>query len=544
MSEYEGQCIREFFYELVKKETPAVVIEKFTLLFFDLCAKEENEDEILNKLADIIHHKDEAVFLETINLCCWILINNWSIQRKEQEKYKLLQAFITRNFDVEVVFLQHPVTMRLNLWLKSFIEGEEFFFIQLYCSPQNQGSSTNYSYYCQANHWARNYIHYLLITDSEEGIHPELAKRNKKLVKRFRRKFSNNLASYVTFYKKSTYCECQQESPTVLGKLIMTVVKEILIQQKLSKDNPLAQKFKSNMKRISYQKFKECLLDYLFYKLKDQITPEKFINIEEVESSPKITPGELSFIDKLRTNLASKLKSLYSNYNRQKLNSHLFIDTCNWLIDYLTFQDGEPANMFIKTMAHGFYRTLTIIFLRLADLCHYCHSHLEKRIADLIKYSKSGGEWLIHFLDIFQVGFAMFFHNEIEENKKVLYEIIKLGQGQDGEQDLNSYRVFISVKRKFDRAYVIESMVRRIVQLKEILLDSGLLPQKQEKKAIRCLESVEDEVQEQEPDEVFVAKNLKKVAEVVRELESGTSLQLKCQQILTIVESWFGVAFA
>ena len=89
------------------------------------------------------------------------------------------------------------------------------------------------------------------------------------------------------------------------------------------------------------------------------------------------------------------------------------------------------------------------------------------------------------------------------------------------------------------------NVVELIAQLEELFRSSDL-PEEKTAKAIKHLEAAKEEVQEEEPDKEFTAKNLQRATKVLKEagetVEAGTSLWKKVQPIITKLLPWLGVA--
>ena len=92
-----------------------------------------------------------------------------------------------------------------------------------------------------------------------------------------------------------------------------------------------------------------------------------------------------------------------------------------------------------------------IVLLKLILICRNARTHLEAQIAELIRYYKNFPEdecwWVVNFLEIFNVTFAIYAEN-------VQYNLIKMDQTQEplqipkALQDLDAYRVFSQLKRE------------------------------------------------------------------------------------------------
>lgn len=82
-------------------------------------------------------------------------------------------------------------------------------------------------------------------------------------------------------------------------------------------------------------------------------------------------------------------------------------------------------------------------------------------------------------------------------------------------------------------------------QLKALLQASDLSDD-DKTKAIRGIESAQDEVQADEPDKEFAAKNLQRATKILKDasetVEAGTSLWQKATPILETVSPWLKVA--
>ena len=82
-------------------------------------------------------------------------------------------------------------------------------------------------------------------------------------------------------------------------------------------------------------------------------------------------------------------------------------------------------------------------------------------------------------------------------------------------------------------------------QIKELFRSSDL-PAAEKEKAIRGIETAKDEVQADEPDKEFAAKNLQRATKVLKEagetVEAGTNLWQKTKPILETVGPWLGAA--
>ena len=88
-------------------------------------------------------------------------------------------------------------------------------------------------------------------------------------------------------------------------------------------------------------------------------------------------------------------------------------------------------------------------------------------------------------------------------------------------------------------------VVTLLDQLKQ-LIENADLPASEKEKAVRSIDTTKDEVQADEPDKEFAAKNLQRATKVLKEagetVEAGTNLWQKVTPILETISPWLGVA--
>jgi hypothetical protein len=112
-------------------------------------------------------------------------------------------------------------------------------------------------------------------------------------------------------------------------------------------------------------------------------------------------------------------------------------------------------------------------------------------------------------------------------------------------QDMNVTQTQQVCTSESSQALTQADVVQLITQLEELFRNSDL-PEEKTAKAIKHLEVAKEEVQEEEPDKEFAAKNLQRATKVLKEagetVEAGTSLWQKVKPILETVSPWLGVA--
>jgi hypothetical protein len=113
---------------------------------------------------------------------------------------------------------------------------------------------------------------------------------------------------------------------------------------------------------------------------------------------------------------------------------------------YPTIANGQdPAHLFVLLLSKGNALTLVILLLKLVLISPYSRTHLEARIADLIKYyedySEEQCQWMIHFLEIFNITMAIHAEN-------VEYNLVEMGTDCSNQmaKPAGNYRIFSQLK--------------------------------------------------------------------------------------------------
>jgi glutaredoxin-related protein len=106
----------------------------------------------------------------------------------------------------------------------------------------------------------------------------------------------------------------------------------------------------------------------------------------------------------------------------------------------------EPSSLFILLLSQGNPMTLVIVLLKIVLISKASRSHLEAQIAALIRYyeryPEQDCEWIVNFLEIFNVTFAIHAEN-------VQYDLVNMRQKQENlsrRLTLNDYRVFSQMR--------------------------------------------------------------------------------------------------
>ncbi|MDX2099591.1 MAG: hypothetical protein SFW36_17570, partial [Leptolyngbyaceae cyanobacterium bins.59] len=214
----------------------------------------------------------------------------------------------------------------------------------------------------------------------------------------------------------------EAKNPTALGDEALILIKVLLARRGQFSYTNLVNIFIKQNQGVDFQTFKKSLIQYLTF------------GVESKE-----------FVEALKLNLSAKLPTFLEHHHAEEINNPLILRTCNRIIEYLTTEDQkEPSPLFIGLLSSGNPLPLVIIFLKLILLCRHTRAHLEARIARLIQYYEKMPEedcqWIIHFLEVLNITFAIHAEN-------VQYNLIKMNEnGHETYAELitnvDNYRIF------------------------------------------------------------------------------------------------------
>ncbi|MGH1396767.1 MAG: hypothetical protein ACRAVC_22445 [Trichormus sp.] len=401
-----------FFRESVNTYAPADVLQKFKNLFID-CLHSYNLNNV-PAIQKMLSFNNEQEFRNTLKRCCYILINNWASQRKHKYIQKLIDSFDKLPYCPTINGLEE-----LNLyrqWLENFVNSSDYHELKIFNYKNDHKDEV---------HWSDRYAPYLLVVQSLDADKPkEQQEAAIKLYRQMKEKYKFDLAMYIARSQSAASSSTRYNNPSVLGDNVLHLIKRIVAKRgKFSYEN-LANIFLKQTQNQSLKEFKISLLKYLF-----------------------LSVGNQEIASRLQQSVQDKLLLWKPELDREIINKNLLLRISNKLIDYLTIENRhEPSELFTVLASQGHPLTLVIILLKIILISQHSRSHLETRIADLIGYyqyqSEDECQWFIHFIEFFNITFAIYAEN-------VQYNLLKI-QGdesvQNSQQDLDIYRVFSQVK--------------------------------------------------------------------------------------------------
>ena len=407
------QTVFNYLLEIVHDWPPEQVLDEFKHLFVHHV--NTSSSVILPALYEIVFANKEIEFRNTLKRSCYILINNWDLRRHHEPIQKLIALF-----DDPIIHKQSPspTLKRLRAWLQNFLNSKDFEELQLFATK-----------YDQPNHWSSRYTSYLLVpqyTNLENSVEQREAARTLSL--QLKEKFKVDLAFYTVLADTSESRAKKPDNPTLLGDESLRLIKRIVAKRGVFSYENLANIFKKQTQDVSYYNFKRSLKEYLIYSL-----------------------NKNECVQYLEQHISERLDDLYTSYDDKTINDALLLRTCNRIIEYLTTEDHEtPSELFLMLMAQGNPLTLVIVLLKLVLLCRHVRTHLESRIADLVRYyeqfSEDDCKWIISFFEMFKITMTIHADN-------IEYTLVSMAGNSPPFQSstqskMNQYRIFSRVRKQ------------------------------------------------------------------------------------------------
>jgi len=407
------QQVQEFIYKylknLVNNHPPETVLLEFKNLF--VLGDTHTNSEALQALSNIVVNSNEEEFQNTIKRSCYILVNNWASQRR----YNYIQELIQILAEVkETPAPLSPSLKRLKSWVINFVDSRDYQELKLFASP-----------YTVQGYWSHRYTSYLLVPQYLDSRNPkEQREIARNLAKRLKEKYKFDLAMYTARCNSPQFGQQKLSNPTKLGDGVIRIIKKVVSRTTIFDYTNQAHLFLQQTRELNYRNFKQELQKYLCFYF-----------------------SEKRFLEALQSKLSERLSTLYETHHSDSLNVDLLLRTSRQIIQWLTTEDGqEPSHLFLLLTTQGNTLTLVIILLRIVLICQYVRTHLEVCIAQLIrhyeKFPEKDCQWLINFLETFNIVFAIYTEN-------VQYNLVKVKDNTSERQrstELDSYRVFSQLK--------------------------------------------------------------------------------------------------
>jgi len=405
--------IYRFLLNVVRQWPPEIVLQEFKNLF--IYQTEIAKQEVTQALYKIVFENDETEFRNTLKRSCYILINNWDATRRRKSIQDLIEAFDEPKIHEETISKN---LNRIRYWLSNFIKSKDYEELKLFASR-----------FDKEGHWAHRYACYLLVPQYMDFNNPEEQRvAAKTLSQELKDKFKFDLAMYTAYMQSAASNHRQLANPTGLGDDVLRLIKNIIVKRGPFSYTNLANIFLKQTQNTNYKFYKKSLSNYLLFSVKN----------------PRV-------VNLFNQNLSAKLETIYAEHDEEILNQALILRSCNRVIDFLTTENRQdPAELFVLLLSQGNPLTLVVVLLKIILISPNSRSHLETSVATLIeyyqKYSEAECQWIIYFLELFNITFAIYAEN-------VEYSLVNMqnsnGNSSSNERswNWNTWRIFSQLKQ-------------------------------------------------------------------------------------------------
>lgn len=403
--------VYSFFIRIVNTMSPDEVLCEFKAFFIDGLDLEYSHS--VPEIYHLFLNDKEQEFRNTLKRCIYIIINTWKTNRKDKYIQELVNLFDIKNLKVKANYL--PGLNTCKSWLENFINSKDYQEIKLFAAKHDE---------LHKGHWANRYTSYFLVAQSVNENNPrEQQEAAKKLYRQIKDKYKFELAMYIARSQSTVSSTARYKNPSVLGDNALRLIKAIVLRKGAFSHENIANIFIKQIQGQTLEQFKISIEKYLFFSVDNQ-----------------------ELVKTLRQQFAETLSLWKKDYNQEILTKELFLRACNRVIDYFTTENGkEPSLLFVLLLTQGHSLTLVIILLKTILISRNSRRHLEIKIAHLIryyeKYPEEECQWVINFMEVFNITFAIYAEN-------VEYNLIKVEEDESSNPQLNldAYRVFSQMK--------------------------------------------------------------------------------------------------
>jgi hypothetical protein len=405
--------VYSFLQEIVKKLEPEDVLREFKDLFIE--GLDSDNSDYIPGIYSIFLDDNEPEFRNTLKRSCYIIINNWGSSKNNKYIQELVNLFDNKNLQTKTN--SSPVIKICKTWLENFINSKDYKDLKLFAAKYEGSYKAN---------WANRYSSYLLVEQSVNENNPkEQQEAYKNLSGQIKNKFKFELAMYIARSQSVVSSTTRYNNPSILGDHVLRLIKSIVLKRGVFSHENIANIFLKQTENQRVEEFKKSIEKYLFFSVENQEIFKSF-----------------------RQQFADDLSLWKPDYNQEIINKELLLRICNRVIDSLTTENGkEPSSLFILLLSQGQGHALILVMILLKTILISRNSrgHLESRIAHLIRYYEKYPEdeckWVINFIEIFNITFAIYAEN-------VEYNLIKIKKEESTNPRLNldGYHVFSQMK--------------------------------------------------------------------------------------------------
>ena len=370
------QCIYNFFLEIIKTYSDDEILDQFNKLFIRY--EPIDNSAAYYALGEILFYDKEEDFKYTILRCCYILNNNWIVNRNINACQQLVDLFLSNFISIPTKVTKLKT---LKQWLQKFVQSQEYNKLRsLSGRPTIQHSYDS---------WAERFSTYILASESNDtskSIEQRIYAAN--LSRKLKKQFKFELALY-TAKIDARGSNPQLKNPTSLGDGVLNLIKMVLNKQGNQNFRNIAQNLYKQIRDLSFGEFKDKLVDYLGI------------------SANSLDPFNLKEI------ILSNPANLLERDDNQQMQISLLNIICNRLLKHILLDRYRHPSRFLQFAINAQnFLGLIIILLKIVLLCPDSRRYLEGYVAELINffsvYSEEECNDFIKFLDVLNVTLAIF----------------------------------------------------------------------------------------------------------------------------------------
>ncbi len=407
---HEEQLIYQHLLQLVQKESPHQMIDRFRALFIERANYPEPDIiPILDKITASKTAPEEFKFF--LNRCCHILINCWHMKfQVHDEIAQLISLFDAIPTNYRVTNLRSREINRLRELVKQFVNSEQYLILRRFTQVVNQTPSAgkrqdNQPLMTLIRRYPYLYEHCLISEDSTF--------EQKETVRHFQsqvqKKFEIDLSQYVTYkvrriqmLKNTSSAEANRilrpiNNPTLLtdSELYTTLRHFVGKVEHGNTYHESAQQFiKYGGQAANFRDFKDDLYEYLISSVDGQYGKKQF-----------------------NQKLYKYLQNILPQADEQKINDLLLVRTCSNLLNFLVVNNQSSPQHFVfldLISNQGTVPTMGLL-LKIVLICGKVKPYLERKFAILFNHYEASStdsvSWLVGTLEQLNIAFSINFGN-------------------------------------------------------------------------------------------------------------------------------------
>ncbi|NJK35491.1 MAG: hypothetical protein HC919_11375 [Oscillatoriales cyanobacterium SM2_2_1] len=208
------RIIYDFFLDTVKRSAPSRVLKDFQSLFLFLDLP--HGQRVQQSVEDLVASYNEQEFRYTLQRCCYILINNWTVSGHTDSIVPLINLFSPSLLRKTTSSLK---VNTLRCWVHNFVKSDAFQSLRLFCSHHVPELFAD----LHIAPWSRRFsIYFLAAQYSSAQSSLEQRQAAAALVRQIKHEFRQNLALFTARHGERAI------DPTGLGRQTLELVQQML----------------------------------------------------------------------------------------------------------------------------------------------------------------------------------------------------------------------------------------------------------------------------------------------------------------------------